>query len=200
MALTDAELARLKAELGYNLIGIAQPYINVVAIFEGVIQPYLGSGASTTSATAVTATTPPSPAAVALTLASATGFHAFDRVVVDVDDAQETATVASVSGSTITVRLQKAHSGTYPVLVEGGESIVRELLSRIREVKAEMAETFGEGSIRKVDEVEFYQTGGTAFGNLGGQLWSWREELAAVLGIPSMWAQKRQGAQRLSAY
>lgn len=199
MALLDSEVARIKAELGYNVLDIgAEPYIGVAAIFSQVIQPYLSGGAVTTSSTAVTAASSPTP--VVLTLASATGFAAGARVVIDVDDRQEVATIQSLSGAFATVQLSKAHSGTYPVTVDGGESIVRELLGLIRGVKAEMAQTFGTGSIKKVDEVEFYSTGGTAFGALGVQLSAWREELAAVLGIQSMWARKRQGAQRLAVY
>jgi len=102
----------------------------------------------------------------------------------------------------VTLYLKLAHSGTYPVTVEGGESIVREYLARIRDVKAQMAQTFGEGSLKKVDEIEFYQTmkGATLFGNLGAQLSWWRDELASVLGIRSGWAQKRSGGQRMAVY
>lgn len=199
MALTDAEIVRCKAELGYNLLEIgAIPYIGITPIFEGVVQPYLNAGAVTTSSTTVVAAD--EPTAVTLTLVSATGFALFDRAVVDVDDNQETATVRATSGATITLLLRKAHSGTYPVTVEGGESIVREILGYIRGVKTELAQTYGEGSLKQVDEIAFYQTGGTQFGNLGQQLMAWRDELAAALGVASMWAQRKAGAQRLAVY
>ena len=98
------------------------------------------------------------------------------------------------------VLLQLAHSGTYPVTVEGGETIIREILRNIRAAKAEMGTTLGEGSLKKVDEVEFYQSGGTTFGILGTQLNHWRNELAAALGVPNLWAGRGGGGQALSAY
>ncbi len=194
MALTQSELERCKYELGFTLIGTAQPYIgDIVSIFETIIQPYLSSGAITTSSTTVAAATTPGPQTI--TLASATGFSTGCRVVLDVDERQESATVQSVTGSAISVLISKAHTGTYPVTVEGGESIVREILGHIRTVKAEMAQTFGVGSIKKVDEIEFYQTGGgRIFDNLGAQLGFWRDELASVLGIQSLWASRRGGS------
>lgn len=200
MALLDSELARIKAELGFNLLGIAQPYFDVVSIFEGVIQPYLEAGAATTATQTVTAATTPTP--VALTLASATGFAAGDRVVVDVDARQEWATVQSLLGSIITVALSNAHTGTFPVTVEGGEAIVREILVKIRNVKTRMGETFGAGALKKVDEVEFFGSGKSFFGGLGSELQFWRTELAAVLGDPSLnqWSKRAEGAQRLSVY
>ncbi len=198
MALLTSELERVKYELGYNLIGIAQPYIDTVSIFEGVIQPYLSAGAKTTSATVVTAASTPTP--VTLVLTSGTGFTSGDRVVIDVDGRQEVVTARLASGASLTVDLKLAHTGTYPVTVEGGESIIRELLRSIRECKAEMGSTFGEGALKKVDEVEWYQGGSTMFGNIGAQLSFWREELASALGIPSMWSKRRAGAQRMSVY
>lgn len=201
MALLDSEVARCKAELGYSLLSQANAYIGITLLFEQIVQPYIGAGATTTSATAVAAVLEgEGPQPKALTLADVTGFHAGDRVIVDVDGRQESATVRLLTGVAITVDLALQHSGTYPVTVEGGESIVREILGRIRATKTEMGATFGEGGLKKVDEVEFYETGGTLFSTLGQQLAYWREELAAALGIQSMWARKRAGAQRMSVY
>ena len=200
MALLDSEIWKIKAELGYNVLTVgAEPYIGFAAIFDQIIKPYTSAGAKTTSNTAVTAETEPSPVTLALALSD--GFTAGDRVAIDVDSRQEIATVQSLSGSNITVLLMKDHSGTYPVTVEAGDSIVRETLRHIANVKGEMGSTFGEGSLRKVDEVEFFQTGGSnMFGQLGTQLTFWREELAAQLGVESMWSAKKQGAQTLSVY
>lgn len=160
------------------------------------------AGATTSSSTAVTAST--SPAAVTLTLADPTGFNVGDRVFVDVDDLQESATVRSLSGASMGVLLRLGHSASYPVTVDGGEGIVREILRRIRDVKNELAQTFGTGALRKVDEIEFYDTRGrTAFGNLGQQLMYWRSELSQVLcngQALNMWARARSGAGRLSVY
>lgn len=201
MALLDAELNRIRFELGFNLLEIgAEPYIGVTAIFENVVQPYTRAGAATTSSTAVTAAA--EPTLVTLTLASATGFDAGARVVVDVDARQEIVTVRSVAGSTISAFLQLAHPAGYPVTVEGGESIIREILASIRDTKAKMARTFGEGTLRKVDEIEFYSTGKVTsqFGNLGKQLAFWRAELASALGMDSLWAQRAQAGATIALY
>src|SRR5690348_14104294 len=117
MALLDAEIARIKAELGYNLLSQGQIYIGTAAIFEQVIQVYLGAGATTTSSTAITGDGTPK----SLTLALATGFSSGARVVVDVDGRQETVTVQALSGTTLTALFTNTHSGSYPVTVEGGE-------------------------------------------------------------------------------
>ncbi len=72
MALTTAEVRRVKYELGYNTLAVgAEPYFSYVSVFDQVIQPYLTAGTATTSDTevdAVSAGDPPSP--VTLTLAS----------------------------------------------------------------------------------------------------------------------------------
>lgn len=200
MPLTTAEIWRVRAELGYHVLtSSAEPYISYIAIFDQIVKPYTSTGYATTSATAVTAAS--SPTVVTLTLADATGFAAGDRVAIDVDDMQERVTVRSVSGSTISVALRLGHTAGYPVVQEGGESIIREILANIRTVRSEMAQTFGTGALKKVDEIEWYESRGrTAFGNLGEQLKFWREELASAIGVASMWSMRRGGAQRLAAY
>lgn len=199
MALSTAEVARIKAELGYNLLTTANPYIGTTLLFTQIIQPYLESGTSTTSTTSVTAASTPTP--IDITLADATGFSAGDRVVVDVDGRQEIVTIRSVSGSTINVSLSLAHSGTYPVSVEGAETIVREILTRIRETKSKMAEVNGTGALKSVDDVSWYDAGSKSqFGVLGENLSYWREQLASALGVRSAWSMKAAGAQTLSVY
>lgn len=213
MALLTSELARLKYELGFSLVDVgAEPYIGISVLFEQVIQPHILGGASTTSTTPVTAAT--TPTGVTLTLASATGFAAFARVIVDVDDAQEAATVQAVSGSTISVRLRKAHSGTYPVTVEGPESIIRALLQKLQAIDGlgdadagAVAEALASAGIKKVDEVEFF--GGGTTGMYSGQSSlatvsahreMWRDQLAAVLGIERLNGRSRSGGGSVSVY
>lgn len=199
MALLDSEVVRIRYELGYHVLTVdSAAYIGYESLFDVVVQPFMSAGVTTTSSTSVTASD--SPTLRTLTLASATGFSAGDRVVIDVDSVQEVATVRSISGSNIVVLLSLAHSGTYPVTVEAGETIVREILTSIRGVKTKLGESEGEGSLKKCDEIEFYQSGGTVFGNLGAQLSFWREELAAAIGIQSLWSKNRAAAQTLSVY
>lgn len=201
MALLQSELDRIKAETGWNLLDVgALPYIGVTSLFEQIIGPNLRAGAVTTSSTAVSAS-PGTHSPAVLTLASGTGFSAGARIVIDVDDRQETVTLESISGVAASVLLSNAHSGTYPVTVEGGESIIREYLTNIRNVKSQMAQAFGAGSLKAVDEVQFYDTKGrTLFGVLGEQLAFWRDELASALGIASMWRRNSGGSTRLAVY
>lgn len=200
MALTTAELSRIKAELGFNLLtSSATPWIDVSIIFEQVVQPYLQSGTATTSTTSVTAASTSTP--VTLTLASATGFATGDKVWVDVDSRQELATIQNLSGTSATMLLSLAHTGTYPVVQDVGEGIVREVLAKIAATKVRLGVTYGGGGLKKVDEIEFYETGKkTLFGNIGDELMFWRDELAALLGVPNMWRQKRSAGNSIAVY
>lgn len=199
MAFLDSEIRRIRHELGFNTLAVgAEPYVSVTLLFEQVVQANTLAGAATTSTTSVTAASAPTP--VTLTLASATGFQAGQRVVVDVDANREVATVRSISGATAVLLLQKAHTGTYPVEVESGETITRETLARIDSVKSELAGTFGYGALKKVDEIEFYDTSSSLFGTLGDQLMYWRDELASTLGVPNMWRGRQSAGASLSLY
>lgn len=193
MALLAAELERIRYELGFNdLTAGAEPYIGVAAIFDRVIQPYLRAGATTTSSTSVTAASPGAlPSPVALTLADATGFAQFARVVVDVDGRQERVTVQSVSGSVINVMLSLAHSGTYPVTVEGGETMVRELLDKCRECHDQIRQSALSAGIKQVDngDVVFFggKDGSSRIAMLQALLTFHRSELCKLLfGVGSL--------------
>lgn len=199
MALTTGEVRRLKAELGYNVLSSgAEPYVGVDQLFEQVISPYMTAGAVTTSSTSVEAATTPTP--VTLTLASASGFSQFDRVVVDCDALQEIATVRSVSGSTISVVLSLAHDGTYPVTVEGGESLVRQILNKLDRLGNSLGfDAADSAGIKKVDEIEFFGGGG---GDAASELRSlreyWRRELASILGVPYLRDYRAGGGSAIS--
>lgn len=209
MTLLDSELARIKAELGFNLLGIgAEPYIGVTRFFEQIAIPNLSAGAVTTSSTTVTAVAEgASVVPVTLTVDSIDGILMFARVVIDVDDLTEVATVRAVSGSTITVALRLAHSGTYPIQVEGGESMVRFYLAKCRLVAdqiGEYGESAGIKSIDKQDVVFFGAYGEKSTGNtLGWLLKFWRSELCKLLfgcGDISQFGCGGGGGQRLSLY
>ncbi len=193
MGLTTSEVRRIKHELGYGLLSVAaEPYISYVSLFDQIIQPYLTAGAATTSSTSVDAEDAPTP--VTLTLASSTGFTTGDRVVVDVDSRQESATIQALVGSTITVLLTLAHSGTYSVEVEGGCSIVRAILRKLQAIGGlgsadgtdALSDALDTAGLKKVDEIEFFG-GGMSSQTRIGQVKSlreyWRDELAFTLGI-----------------
>jgi hypothetical protein len=193
MAFTTQELYRLRRETGYHLLTVASlPYIGYTPVFESVINECIDAEVSTTASLSVAAVTSPVP--VSVTLASATGFAAGDRVVVDVDSRAEVVTIQALAATVATLQLQKAHSGTVPVVLEGPISIAKDILRKIDAVREKMATVYGEGSIKKVDEVEFYGVGSRGmFGALGSQLMHWRDELASVLGLPNGWASRGGG-------
>lgn len=201
MAFSATEIFRIKRELGYNLLSTgACLYVDIAAFFDdgGVLQSNVEAEVATTTSTSVTAASSPTP--TTLTLASATGITAGDRVYVDVDTLSEVATVRNVSGSDVSVALTKAHSGTYPVALEGPIPIARNLLQKCEETRTELISTYGHGALKKVDEVEFYRTGGSHFGNLGEQLMHWRNELSSVLGAPNLWDQRESAGSAMAVY
>lgn len=194
MPLTVSELDRIKSELGANLLNTgAQPFIGVHMVFEQVILPYLREGNDTTSSTPVTAD--PSGAFVTLNVASATGMSTYSRIAVDVDDSYEMATIRSVSGTSIGVFLKKAHAGTYPVSVDGGLVQVRECLAALYAIQIEILDDLGGGSVKKIDELEFYEMRGgkSALEGLHAKREFWRNELCSRLGLPRRSPQRRCG-------
>lgn len=197
MSLLDSEVMAIRAELGFNVLTIgAMPYVGYTSLFDQIIQPYTQGGAVTSCSTSVTAATTATP--VTLTLASATGFAALDRVVVDVDDLQEIATIRSVSGSTISVVLSLAHSGTYPVVVEGGESQIRDCLRRLRDIKNRLLSAAKTAGLKRAEDLEWYPNA-VAVG-LFSQRNAARGELADMLGLGDMWRAKRGAGQTVSPY
>lgn len=211
MALLDSELARIRYELGFNTLSVgADPYIGVTALFEAVIKPYMTGGATTTSSTSVTASGQPGLAT--LTLADATGFAAGAAVIVDVDSLQERATVRHLTGATIQVLLSKAHSGTYPVTVEGGESLIRAILQRLQALDG-LGVDNGEGGvmggalatsgIKKIDEIEFFGGSDVKVNQMSQLIRAreyWRDELASILGIERLNGSHRGGGSDVAVY
>lgn len=204
MALTASELIRLKAELGYPVTTIgAEPYISYVQVFDQVILPYTQGGASTTSSTTVAAAT--TPTAVSLTLLDATGFVAGDRAIVDVDSFQETPTIRSVTGSTISVILSLAHAGTYPVTVEGGESLLRDILKQLAAIKAQFSQVVQTAGLKRAEDIEWYQAG-AGMGKAGGsaqlaalfaQRDDLREQLSRHLNVANLWLIRRSSGSNV---
>lgn len=170
------------------------------------------TGLITSSSTVVDAV-PSLPTLSTLTLLSGVGFNSFDRVVIDSNARQEITTVQSVSSNVITCLLTKGHVGTYEVTVEGGESIVRGLLQKLRNFAGMGGDEGGSGGdvltsalagagIKKVDEIEFFGGSGTNGPSLSGNALQqalamreyWRDELAFVLGCPRLNARNRGGS------
>lgn len=200
MSLLDSEIAQIKYHLGYNVLTIGSlPYIGHTSLFEQVIQQYTDSGAATTSSTAVVAATSATPSTIVL--ASATGFAAGARIVVDVDDRQEVVTAQYVTGSSLTLLLRLAHTGTYPVLVEGGETIIRSILRRLYDVSVQIGDAYTTAGIKKVDEIEFFGDGSTSQSSQLNKLrMYWRDELASALGVPNFWRMKSAGGGASALY
>jgi len=197
MALLASELERVKAELGYNVLTIgALPYVGHSQLFDDVVLPYLSAGATTSSSTTVTAASSVTP--VTLTLASATGFAVGAHVAIDVDDLQEIATVRNVSGSTISVALTLAHSGTYPVTVDGGEMIVRQLLKRLATLASRIDGAAKVAGLKRAEDLEWYPN--ATFKGLADQRMNARDELADALGVPNLRRRQQASSQRIAPY
>ncbi len=193
MPFTQHEIWRLKAELGFNLLDVgADSYAiqGIYQVFETVINENIEAEVTTTSVTPVTATIDPTPSTIVLALA--TGFATNDRVFVDVDDRQENFTIQNLVTTSLTGLFTKAHTGTYPVSLEGPIPLAREAMRRILETKAELETIFGEGALKQVDEIHFFDTKDSEnlFGSTGATLMYWRDELASRLGVPNMWRRK----------
>jgi hypothetical protein len=182
MPILDSELDRIRAELGHNLLNVgAEPYIGVTAVFSQIVQRYLREGLDCTSST--TANT---PGYVTLTLDSVTGISVMSRVAIDVDEQFEMVTVRAVNdvAKTISVITKKKHPGTYPVTIDGGLQIVRECLAALVDIQTKLVDTRGHGTLKAVDEVEFYDTRGkTQFQAYLDQAEHWRDRLARHLGL-----------------
>lgn len=197
MAFTTAELWAIKAEVGWSLLQTgATAYVGVSQLLDLVVNTNIDDEVSTTCTlgTAIAAASSPTPQT--LPLADASSFSAGAEVYIDIDDRMERVRIQSLSGSDIVVLLSKAHSGTFPVSLFGPIPLVRELLHKIRGLKERMGSTYGEGVLKKVDELEWFAPGGntssTSFSLMADQLSFWRSELCAALALPNMW-DKRSG-------
>jgi hypothetical protein len=191
MALLMSELQRAKIELGYNALTLsALPYAadGVTEIFEQVVQPYLQAGELNHSSTAVVASA--SPAVVTLTLnTTPTAILVGDRLIVDQDWSQEAAHVQAVTTSTVSLALHKAHSGTYPVTVEGGEAIVRYYLTQCIQIAERISRSATRAGIKRADEVEFFPSTSEQKGVVDDLLRLqryWRSELAVAIGVVNL--------------
>lgn len=177
MPFTDSELQRVKLELGYNLLEIgAEPFIGHSALFD-VVQENLPDEVATTATGTVAA------GYATITLASATGFATGDRVFVDVGSRKELIVIQNLASTSLSAVFKNDHEGTFQVILEGALSLSRDCLDKIEQLKSQLASKFGFGALKKVDEIEFYQSGGTSgvFGPTGESLTFWRGQLRTIL-------------------
>lgn len=208
MGLSSSEVVRIKTELGYNaLTEGSQLYAsNYLFMFEQVIQPFVDAQAETTSSTSVQASTTPTPAT--LTLADGTDFRAGDIIIVDVDTRQERVTIQSKSGNNVTALLTKDHTGTYPVCVESGVTIVRGILAELSKIATTISSLRTRVGIKKAgDEVEFFGGGATLASQGIDPLTQvlalreqWRDELANALNVRRLNAADSGGSTSVSIY
>jgi len=190
-----ALLDRIRYELGYSAVTqTGEPYIGWTLLPDTAVDN-LSSAAETTTSTEVIDHTP-----TALTLTSATGFVANVRVHVDVGQQREVVAVQSLSGADLTSRFDKPHSGTYPVEVESGQSMLRTLIFKLDDLRDQIQESFKTAGIKSADEVEFFG-GGAVLDELWSQRAVWRGELASLLKLPNLNSRSSSGAtSRLEAY
>jgi len=196
--LTDDELARIKSEVFDNLLGLgAIPYFDVRTLYP-VIRDNVESSsvAATTSSTSVSTV-----GAVTLTLASATGYAAGQRIVLDVDDARETVTIRSVSGATVSVVCRKTHSGTYPVEVESALTLVRGLLSDLITLEQIERGAFDTAGVKRVDEIEFFgmSEGGSKLAQVNVTRDRLRAKLASALNLTRLMGEMKARAEAANA-
>jgi len=193
VALLQSELQRLKIELGYNALTLsALPYAldGVTQIFEQVVGPYLQAGELNHSSTGVVVPASGNPTVVTLTLLTTpTAIVQGDRIIVDQDFAQEAAHVQTVTSSTVSLALSKAHAGTYPITVEGGEAIVRYYLGQCISIADRISRAASRSGIKKADEVEFFPSTTNQRGVIDDMLHLqryWRQELASAVGVANL--------------
>lgn len=201
MALLDSEIQRIRYELGYTLLDVnSEPYVEYFGTINRIVALYLNSGATTTSSTTVAVADTLTQRT--LTLASATGFVAGATIYVDVLPQQERAVIQSISGSNVVVYLQKAHVGSYPVTVDGGESIIREKLAQLYAIDEKISAALNTAGLKRVDDIEFYGgTKATSQAVMLAQLRDMRrDELASALGVVNLHKARKGGAQCFSVY
>jgi hypothetical protein len=199
--LLTSELQRTMFELGYSGLTLsALPYAfdGVTQIFLQVLQPYIQQGNLTTSSTLVggssnpTLTTIVVPSISSSPTSGPTTMLPGDTLIVDQDIYQERSHIQTISGAgpySITCLLQNPHQGTYPVTVEGGESIVRDRLRDCISVQQQLSGIAGRLGVKKADEVEFFATTNKQKGTRGEliELQSYfRDELGVVCGLENL--------------
>jgi hypothetical protein len=219
MALRWEDIKRLQFETGYNVGNVgAELYVlnGYAAVFDAAIAPHLVDQ-GTTSGTAVGPFA--APTNVQITLASnpnvtgnavsgpppnpntyGTVFQVGSKIVIDVGPQQERdVVIQALSGLVATVALQNAHgaAGAYPVQLQAGEFLVRDVLARLDVINAQLKGYAPVvAGLAQADEAKFYasQSGRRgqkgAFDDLMAQRDMARRDLCALLGIENLWERR----------
>lgn len=200
MALLLSEARRIRFELGFNVMTTGvEPFIVTFETLDQILQAYLTAGATTTSATPVSEASVATPST--LTLTSETGFTAGAMVWIDVDARQENATIQNLATAEMTVLLTKEHTGTYPVTVDGGETIIRDILAKLRELGDELGGiAVVAAGIEQADEIRFGLGNEARDSKLKELQMFWRNQLAGAVGVPNKWPELLGTSTRLEPY
>lgn len=194
--LTDSELARIRAEVGDHILATdAEPYFGSQHVYT-VIRDNVTSDdvAATTSSTTVSAAGP-----TTISVASATGLVAGQKIQLDCDGARETVTIRNVSGTTLSVICKKTHSGTYPVEIESPLTLVRGILYDLASLEQnDSLDSVGTSGLKRVDEVEWRddEDAGSAIERVRTRL---RKKLAQLTGLNHL-IRLNQGGDTFEVY
>lgn len=192
MSLLNSEVSRIKTELGFNELSLsALPYAidGITQLFTQVVQPYLNAGELNHSSTALAVQSTPTLVTLTLNGPVPTAMLVGDRIVVDQDSFQEFAHATAVTSNTVTLALQNAHNGTFPLTVEGGESTARYCLRQCISIADRIGRAASRAGVQKADEVTFFASTATQNGVIDDLIKlqrHWRNELASALGVANL--------------
>lgn len=193
--LNDAEMDRIRAELGFPTISIsALPYIPHAHIFNVIRDNVKSTYDVTTSSSTVSAAGP-----TTITVADSTNISQFTRVVIDCDAQRETVTVRNVSTLTLSIVASKTHSGTYPVEVETQLTLVRQLVEELTALGQIIRTRLTSSGVKKVEEIEFFGDAtwiNSSLGHLYQTQERMRQELAERCGLSTLLRGQILGEQR----
>lgn len=201
MALLDSEVESLRFHLGYGNIDVgAYPYTpdGFKELFRDVVAPNLTGDTETTVSGSVAA-----GAVASVTPASMTGIAAYARLVVDVGDDAEIVTVRSVTVTAFSARFAKAHNGSWPVALLGGQARLRLLLGQADTAWQAMQDPSvgSTAGLKQVDkgDVEWFQ----GFQVLKDRLSHYRAivaQISSLVRVPPAWDGASTSPVRLEAY
>jgi hypothetical protein len=136
-----------------------------------------------------------SPGATTITLTSATGYAAGQRIVLDVDDQRETVTIRSLParGRGRFGRVPLHTLGTYPVEVESPLTLVRGYISDLITLEQVERGAFDTAGVRRVDEIEFFgrAEGGSKLQVVNETRNRLRAKLASALNLTKIMAEMK---------